>query len=89
MVMPFDSGTLWLNVMNWALGAFTVACIVAVVVAVVRSPRETRRHAPQGAGAHWPAPHDIVGLTMADGGALLEPEHPEPKADAEGHRGPS
>jgi hypothetical protein len=89
MILPFDSGTLWLNVMNWALGAFTVACIVAVVVAVVRAPRETRRHATLGAGAHWPAAHDIVGLTMADGGAPLEPEHHDQKADTERPRGPA
>ena len=33
MVLPFESGTLWLNVMNWSLGALTAACIVVVIVA--------------------------------------------------------
>lgn len=67
MVLPFESGTLWLNVMNWALGALTAACIAAVIVAALRTPH-AKRHAASALGAG-----DIVGLTMADGGKPLEP----------------
>jgi len=83
VALPFDSGTLWLNVMNWALGGLTVACILAVVVGALWPPRRSRKRMTVAAAGNWLHSFDAVGLTMADGGKPIEPQPPADKPAAQ------
>jgi hypothetical protein len=79
MVLSLDPGTFWLNVMNWGLGAFTAAIIVAVVVGVLRAAHHPKHHVATAGAGIWLHSFDHVGLTMADGGEPVEPQPPAEK----------
>lgn len=74
MFDPTDSGVLWLNLTNIALGAVTIICLVVVGTIVFRevAARARKRVAvPVYRDDHAFVLSDL-GITMADGGDRLD-----------------
>ncbi len=80
--------TLWLNLTNAALGLVVLACLLAVALAVVkeivarrRASAAIDREVRDLVASYETNPHllDVpgLGLTMADGGEIRQPEDPK------------
>ncbi len=75
MLEFFSSETSWLTMTNIALGAVTLACLIAVARTAIMELAD-RARAKAGARAGWQDDHAFVfsdlGITMADGGEPID-----------------